>query len=518
MLTGCSSGTTAAGSGRYVPDSSRQVAGPGLKGPVGPVATSCRGVVITVASDVQQVIDAHPPGTRFCVAAGTHRLQTALEPKRGDALIGELGATLNGSIVLTGWRKNGKVWSTGGFLPPTPNTHGECAASAPLCTYTQDVFFDKRRLARVASRSAVTPGTMYADYRTDTITIGNDPRSHLVEQAVAPGLIQATVDDVTVANLVLEEAANEAQVGAIESRDVFGSGPNGSGWRILHNDVRLNHGAGIGFAGASTVANNFIHNQGQLGFGAYGSSSLVSNNEISFNGGAGYSSLWEAGGSKSWLTNDETLTHNYVHDNMGPGLWDDGGNIDTTYKYNLIEDNWGAGIQHEISYDATIEDNEISGNGFRLHQGWAWDAGIQIQSSGGIGLIEIAHNVVVHNYNGITLLDSGQRANDGPRPYGPHILENIWVHNNTIAVFAGEITGAVQDHYDPAVFTSNHNRFDSNTYYVDSLTEPHFSWENADMGWIRWSSHGNDPEGRVGVATTRDLSRIIADAAALYRW
>jgi parallel beta-helix repeat protein len=441
-----------------------------------------------------------------------------LAPKRGDALIGQLGAVLNGSIVLTGWRKDSNGWSTRGFLPPAPNTHGECVASALLCTYAQDVFFDKRRLERVDSQSAVTPGTMYADYRTDTITIGDDPRSHLVEQAVAPTLIQATVDHVTVSNLVIEEAANEAQVGAIESRDVFGSGRNGSGWRILHNDVRLNHGVGIGFAGASTVADNFIHDQGQLGFGAYGRGSVVTNNEISFNGGAGYSSLWEAGGSKSWLTKDETLTHNFVHDNMGPGLWADGGDIDTTYKYNLIEDNWGAGIQHEISYDATIENNEISGNGFRLHQGWAWDAGIEIQSSGGIRLIEIAHNVVVHNYNGITLLDSGHRANERPRPYGPHILENVWVHNNTIAVFAGEITGAVQDRHDPAVFTSHHNRFDSNTYYVDSLTSPHFSWDNADMGWVRWGAYGNDPHGQVELATARDVNRILADAAAAYRW
>jgi hypothetical protein len=92
------------------------------------------------------------------------------------------------------------------------------------------------------------------------------------------------------------------------------------------------------------------------------------------------------------------------------------------------------------------------------------------------------------------------------------------VHNNTIAVFAGEITGAVEDHDDPAVFTSNHNRFDSNTYYVGSLTSPHFSWENSDMGWIRWSGYGNDPHGRAELATAGDLSRIIADAAALYHW
>jgi parallel beta helix pectate lyase-like protein len=323
----------------------------GLVGHVGPVARSCQGVAVTATDNVQRVIDSHPPGTTFCLSAGTYRLVTPLVPKRGDVLVGHQGAVLSGSKVLTGWRTDGRVWSATGFLPPSPGSHGECASSVPTCSYTEDVFLDKRRLQRVSSPSAVTAGTVYADYRTNTITIGDDPRSHLIEQAVAPSLIRATVDDVTVANLVVEQAANRAQVGAIENRHPYAAG---SGWRILDNEVRLNHGVGIGFADASTVTGNFIHDQGQLGFGAGGSGSVVSNNEISFNGEAGYSAGWEAGGSKSWKTERHTLTHNYVHDNMGPGLWADGGNIDTTYEYNKIVDNWCAGITHEISYDATI--------------------------------------------------------------------------------------------------------------------------------------------------------------------
>jgi hypothetical protein len=254
-----------------------------------------------------------------------------LVPKRGDVLAGYQGAVLSGSKVLTGWRSDGRVWSVTGFLPLAPGGHGECAASIPTCSYAEDVFLDKQRLRRVNSPSAVTAGTVYADYRTNTITIGDDPQSHLIEQAVAPSLIQARADDVTVVNLIVEEAANLAQVGAIENRQVASSA-TGSGWQILHNEVRLNHGVGIGFAGASTVTGNFIHHQGQLGFGAWGTDSIVSNNEISFNGVAGYLAEWEAGGSKSWMTERNTLTHNYSHDNMGPGLWADGGNIDVSIR------------------------------------------------------------------------------------------------------------------------------------------------------------------------------------------
>jgi hypothetical protein len=494
-LCQCSSGSRPAGPGTRSAGGGDRPVRVGLTGPVGPVARSCHGVAIAADADIQRAIDARPPGTTFCLRTATYRLTAPLVPKRGDALIGARGAVLTGSKAVTGWQEHGPVWSATGFLPATPDTYGECAASAPLCTRAEDVFVDHRRLRPVASPAAVIAGTVFADYGTDTLTIGSDPRSHLVEQAVAPGLIQATVSGVTVENLVLEEAANQAQVGAVDSRDVFGTQPAGSGWRIVHDEVRLNHGAGIGFGSSSVVAGNLITSQGQLGFGAYGTASVITGNEIAFNGAAGYSPLWEAGGGKSWTTSHETFTRNYVHDNLGPGFWDDGGNIDTTYQYNLITGNWGAGIQHEISYDATITDNLIAGNGFGMHQGWAWDAGIQIQSSGGTRGIDVADNVVVGNYNGITVIDSGARAHEQPAPYGPHVVRNVWVHDNVIAMSGAATTGAVEDDNNSAIFTADGNRFSANTYFLGSVTASHFSWADADVNWRQWLAFGNDRRG-----------------------
>ncbi|TCO51741.1 parallel beta-helix repeat protein [Kribbella antiqua] len=382
------------------------------------------------------------------------------------------------------------MWSTKGFLPGAPGVHGECLEEVPTCAYAEDVFVDKRRLTRVDSPAAVVSGSVYADYRTNTIMIGEDPGRHSVEQAVAPSLIRSMTSPSQ--NLVLEQAANEAQTAAVESRQQT---PHrvGSGWRIEHNEVRFNHGAGLGLADDAVVTANFIHHQGQLGFGAWGNGSVVSGNEISFNGVAGYSPEWEAGGSKSWLTDRHKVTHNYVHDNLGPGLWTDGGNIRTEYSSNKITGNWGAGIQHELSYDATIRDNDISGNG-RRHKGWAWEAGIQIQSSGGIGLIEVTGNVVSGNANGIALIDSGNRADETPAPHGPHMVRNVWVHDNRVVMSEGQTTGAVQDTGDPVVYT---NRFESNTYYLQSRDEPHFSWNDADLTWAQWQDLGNDREGSV---------------------
>ncbi|WP_165553790.1 right-handed parallel beta-helix repeat-containing protein [Kribbella capetownensis] len=467
----------------------------GLIAPVGPVARGCAGVSVHPSEDVQSVIDAHAAGTTYCLSPGVYRLEQPLEPKRGDALIGRQGAVVSGSKVLTGWRRNGGVWSTTGFLPAKPGNHGECLDSVPTCAYTEDVFVDKRRLRRVGSKSAVTVGTVHADYGTNTITIGDDPRLHLVEQAVAPSLIRATVDKVVVANLVLEQAANEAQVAAVEARRTTPYGM-GSDWRISHNEVRLNHGVGLGLADGAVVTANLVHHQGQLGFGAWGNGSVVSGNEISFNGMAGYSPDWEAGGSKSWHTDRHTVRHNYVHDNHGPGLWTDGGNMRTDYSFNKITGNWGAGIQHEMSYDATIKENEITGNG-RRHKGWAWEAGIQIQSSGGTGLIEVAGNTLGDNANGIALIESGGRLDEQPAPYGPHVVRNVWVHDNRVRLSAGQTTGAVQDIGDTTVYTGAGNRFENNTYVVSSLNGRYFSWNDTDLTWTEWLVAGNDNGGRA---------------------
>src|ERR1700751_4651987 len=49
--------------------------------------SACIGVKLTVASNVQAVIDNAPPGTTFCFSPGTYRV-SSLVPKSGDILDG----------------------------------------------------------------------------------------------------------------------------------------------------------------------------------------------------------------------------------------------------------------------------------------------------------------------------------------------------------------------------------------------------------------------------------------------
>ena len=168
---------------------------------------------------------------------------------------------------------------------------------------------------------------------------------------------------------------------------------------------------------------NFVHHQGQLGFGAWGNGSVVSGNEISFNGTAGYSPGWEAGGSKSWQT-DRHSGHAQLRPRQPrPGTVD----RRRQHPHGVLgqQDHRELGSRHPARdqlrrHHPGQRDLRQRPADTRAGPG---KAGIQIQSSGGTGLIEVAGNTVGDNANGIALIDSGEPGARGagavrsaPRP------------------------------------------------------------------------------------------------------
>jgi parallel beta-helix repeat protein len=67
-----------------------------------PTPTSCgTGAVLIGVGDVaQQVVDAHPAGTTYVIAAGTHLGNFSVQPKSGDTFCGAPGAVLDGGRSL----------------------------------------------------------------------------------------------------------------------------------------------------------------------------------------------------------------------------------------------------------------------------------------------------------------------------------------------------------------------------------------------------------------------------------
>jgi parallel beta-helix repeat protein len=321
---------------------------------------------------------------------------------------------------------------------------------------------------------------------------GNSAPFAIYGDSTSPG-----PSDVTVRGFVIQDFNTPLQRGAIQDYD-------GPGWIIQNNHITKNAAAGVATGNGVRVIGNLIDRNGQEGFSAHGDGGLYQDNVIAYNNyNLTVNPGWEAGGGKAFDTRDLTFRSNYVHDNGGTGLWADTDNIYTTYDDNTISDNSGAGIYEEISYNAIIINNTITGNGMPSspggggRPGWAWNAGIQLRRSGGLSAsrpLIISGNIVADNYNAISLVESpitGCAPVHGLPWYGPCNVQNVLVENNWVTMTQGA-TGAYQDGAGNAIFTSRNNVFRDNYYCVASAIHPRdgytFDWFGWMNGWLDFSS------------------------------
>jgi hypothetical protein len=453
---------------------------PGPATGVPPISrTACTGTRVLPGSDPQAALERGGEGESFCFAAGTYRLADPLRPKARQWLVAETGAVLNGSRVVGGWQHSGRSWSATGYLPTEPKVHGECVDGYDGCGYAEAVFLDDRQLWRVTSRDELTPGRFYEDYAANAIWIADDPDGRVVEVARTEAAVTGNVEGVLLEGFVIEKFANSAQDGAVQAL--------GREWQIRRNDIRWNHGRGLYVSGGQVLGNHLHHN-GQLGLGGIGDDQLVAGNEIDHNNTAGFSALWEAGGTKWAETRRLVVRGNRAHHNQGPGLWTDINNIDTLYEGNTVHANASHGIFHEISYAAVIRNNRVTDNGRPDRMsGWG-GAGIRIAASPNV---EVYGNVLAGNANAIILLQ--QRRTDWPSPNGPHELHDVNVHHNDVAM-SENVTGMVNDTGDDSYYDRN-IKFQHNTYRLPSPDGPFFTWQGdrwARNEWTRRFGHDTD--------------------------
>lgn len=284
-----------------------------------------------------------------------------------------------------------------------------------------------------------------------------------------------SADDVWIVGFEITDYDNGAQHGAIHAE--------GDRWVIWGNTIHHTTGTGVKVYGdGSVVRDNNVHHNSQLGIAVtFASGVRVEGNEIAYNNWqVAYSWGWEAGGTKFWSTNGLVVRGNWSHHNHGPGLWSDHDNINILYENNVVEDNYAAGIFHEIGYDGVIRNNVSRRNGFG-HDSWLWGAGIVIAASQNL---EIYGNTIEGNANGIGLMQQER----GSGAFGEYLVRNVYVHDNTIR--NSGLTGAARDTTSNAIFSSN-NRFESNTYVGDVS----WAWNNSAVGWSTWRSYGHDDTG-----------------------
>jgi parallel beta-helix repeat protein len=263
--------------------------------------------------------------------------------------------------------------------------------------------------------------------------------------------------------------------------DNYGS----SGWVILDNEIANNTGAGLRIANSSTTRRNFIHHNGWLGAtcgGSQGTNAVVDSNEISYNNTRGIDPNWGAGGIKCVIVGGLVFRGNFVHHNTGQGLWCDNCAATTYYLGNRVEDNTHNGIYHEVSADAVIDGNQVARNGGVVSA----RSGIAVDNSSNV---EIRNNTVVGpSGNGLILLRQVSRPELPNR-----VLQNVYVHHNTVTLAGGEYAGAVQYVGDNSAFTSRGNRFDWNHWSIVGGSP--FRWNNGTLSDTQWQAAGQDVSG-----------------------
>jgi len=455
-----------------------------------------RGRVVRIAPDqrIQDFVESFPAGTTFEITAGVHRLESVV-PKDGDSFVGEPGAILNGALLLSNFEPHGAYW-TASYYVPRVQAHGKCQPQYPVCTLPEDVFVDDKPLHRVANLVNLASGTWYLDYSAGRLYLVDNPTGHKVELSVTSHAFYGSARGVTIRGLAIEKYANPAQTGAIHA--LHDPGPLSHDWVVENNEIRLNHGAGIWLGHGMRVLENRIHDNGQLGLGGSGAGVLVEGNEIATNNYAGYDMEWEAGGAKFSFTRYLVVRKNYVHDNLGPGLWTDGDNEFVLYEANRTASNLMAGIKHEISFDAVIRDNELDRDGFnRTGKSLWWGAGIQIVAS---SHVEVYRNTLKNCMNGIAAVQ-GERGSSR-RTGRAYLVQHLNVHDNSIIQNSGTAAGIVKDpRIDDALFTNWDNQFRGNIYFLPARNEKFYEWMNAPRTREEWQSFGNDSGSRWPILT-----------------
>lgn len=444
-------------------------------------------VLVEVGDDLQAAVDRHPNGTRFRLAAGTHRNQQ-VTPKDGNVFIGEIGAVLSGARVLDAnafSRRDGR-WVLGGQTDET-EFWGAMVPGAERHAAVQDLWIGNELADHRPSRGEVdAPGEWFYDYDRDEIVMFDDPRGvGSLELGVTPVAFTGTAADVVIEHLTITRYVPRAQSGAVH-------GDEARHWTIRYNTVTANHGVNVRIGAGFHVHNNVISRAGQLGIGGldnfdgYQAQAIVEFNEISENHTLGYDGGWEAGATKFVDTTEMIFQHNWVHDNDGAGVWFDIDNRDAIIRSNLVEGNSQVGIFYEISYGARIYDNISRNNGAEAIGDMG--GGIYVSSSSDV---EVFRNAIYGNRTSV-LATQGDR---GEGAYGLYEVTGLHVHHNDMAEHLVQ-PGLRVEHGDPDYYYNRaNNRFVDNTYRI-SAEDGNF-WAGQVLDLAGWQSRGHDTGARL---------------------
>jgi len=307
------------------------------------------------------------------------------------------------------------------------------------------------------------------------------------------------INDVTIRNLEIrnmpQRGIHTYSSGNCANGTCTFSTAGADGWIIENNEIHHNV-TGLTASNAMIVRNNYIHHN--VGPDPYGSNDRIrgggfesllargvvfDHNEVSYNGPMQ---------KVASLSPNAIFRNNFVHHNLGSGIWYDGENPGSLIENNIVEDNQSMGIFYEVSGSGVIRNNTIRRSS---------DNGILIATSHSV---DVYGNTLEDNFRGINFFVNCSVVGS---PFGGEIGEEIYMqdvsaHDNTITV--GTRSGSFANGFSygscsPAQLASYLDgskklTFSANTYRVPSLTGRYWLWGDT-KDWSQWQSLGRDVEG-----------------------
>jgi hypothetical protein len=261
---------------------------------------------------------------------------------------------------------------------------------------------------------------------------------------------------------------------------------------IEDNEIRNNQ-TGVSVGSNNTIRSNFIHDNLVYGLsGGPGDNILIESNELASNNTSHQDPNNDAGGSKvvgTAMSGTRNLTwrRNHVHDNWGNGIWSDGNVRNATYEENLVENNVGVGINHEISWDAVIRNNTLRNNN-TSEQGLSQSCwhGAQITLNNSQNVTISGNTIEAVGTNALCLANTTRNE---PKVF-PQALANIAVSNNVIKLRGVVSVGVVGDRVPKKV------TFSANSYYVDDIAAKDWTYMTP-MTFKQWQAAGYDKTGKL---------------------
>jgi parallel beta-helix repeat protein len=261
---------------------------------------------------------------------------------------------------------------------------------------------------------------------------------------------------------------------------------------IEDNETRFNR-IGISVASNQTLRSNFIHHNQQYGIaGGPSYNVLITGNELAWNNTLQLDPGNDAGGSKivgsqsgsNWIF----WRNNHVHDNYGQGIWSDGNVRNAFYEGNLIENNGGAGIDHEISWNAVIRNNILRNNNtLEQGQGRSCWYGAQITLNNSQNVTIASNTIEAAGTNAICVANTTRMETAA----FPQLLANIIVTGNVIRMRGAVFVGVAGDSLPPNV------AFSGNWFYVDNPANAYWLYGAGPLTFQQWQAAGQDATGRL---------------------